>query len=191
MRLIAAHEANQLSSRLYALDPHIVIGFPNTDNNQAMRLSAWHGRPVERFLDLAYGGQNIESTRLSLPAANRPTGFENNITLNSWLDLPEASKDQRFRRMPVRPVEDPARFADNFGRLLRTSAARGWLLGFGWVPDSRPAGDFGEDPDVSEVYRILPPARGKTGYREAIGLSSNPETALADAIKRLGRAAVR
>jgi hypothetical protein len=183
MKHLTIEDVEPLNMRLRSLGAETIIGFPNTNDNEVLKLRAFHDIGDTALFHLTdFARATIDRDlleRFSFRADGWPVGIKTWVT-RDWhklkVDLPTTVCPNDYSEQGRRITEASRKeqFVSEFNTLMQTAAGEGWLLGFGWDIDTRPPGDFGNDPPAPHFSRILMPQEpGSVGLRESlIGVAS-------------------
>jgi hypothetical protein len=192
MNRLTIENAQPLNARLRNLGPETIIGFPGTRDNRVIKMKAFAAigdSALFSLLDVAHATVDDELPA-RFPKAGWPVGLRRDGAIADWHTLREYDypngKDLEWDS-PVLKGPRKKQFATQFNALMHTAADEGWLLGIGRWVDNSPPGDFGQEPPMAQVHRILlPPTPGTVGLRETIGGGYGAEQALQSAVRALG-----
>jgi|GEM_PF-5957837 len=191
MKRLTIENAQPLNARLRNLGPETIIGFPDTSDDSVVNLKAFTNigdDALFSMLDVAHAATD-EDLLTRFPRANWPVGLRKNRAVSDWHMLREYDYPNGTNVEWDSPVLRDARqrqFIAHFNTLMDAATDGGWLLGVGRWEDSS-SGDFGQEPPMAMVHRILlPPEPGNIGLRETIGGGYGAEQALQNTVEALG-----
>lgn len=182
MKHLTANEAPALYTRLRALSPNIVLGFPSTEDDSVRSFRAFNNitdREVfTQFVEEAERSAN-PALRARYPRANWPTGIPTGRDIiEDWHSLKVEGRpltypgyDPSANKGGLRAIVDSqaSQFADEFNGWMQTAKGEGWMFGFSWYVDLGTPGDFGSDPTCPQFHRILMPWEpGSIALRETL-----------------------